>query len=77
MQQSQKIVKNILYCASIITRDHPVIIVTPNHGSDCLIMSLYKFQSPHLDLYFLKVLRIQIWDHEYDQNYIPEESFQN
>lgn len=38
----------ILYCASIITRDHPVVIVTPDHGPDCLIMSLYVFQNPHL-----------------------------
>jgi hypothetical protein len=49
-------IKYLLYCTPIIPRDHPIVIVTPDHGSDCLIMSLHMFQIPALTSYIPKQL---------------------
>lgn len=43
--------RELLYRTTIITGDHPVLVITPYHRSDCLLMSLQlKKYIMHLSL---------------------------
>lgn len=65
----------LLYCAPIITRNHPVVIMTPYHGPDCLIMGLQSRNSKsHQHGFYLTAKKEE---HVTLYNYVPEESFQN
>jgi hypothetical protein len=71
---TMKNIWELLNCTTIITRDHPVVIVAPYHRPDCLIMSLHikELHKNHQSRFF-PGQKSKLKDH----NYTPEESFQN